>query len=97
MLGNSDAPPLLCWETPVSTLSPPHSLTCRTDPCSPGRSRRGSPTRTIRRPGFRGVGDMVKVTKINVNGQWEGECKGKRAIFPSHTSNCWTSKTQRRN
>ncbi|KPP77926.1 adapter molecule crk-like [Scleropages formosus] len=28
------------------------------------------------------VGDMVKVTKINVNGQWEGECKGKRGHFP---------------
>lgn len=25
---------------------------------------------------------MVKVTKINVNGQWEGECKGKRGHFP---------------
>ncbi|XP_061923906.1 adapter molecule crk [Entelurus aequoreus] len=28
------------------------------------------------------VGDMVKVTKINVNGQWEGECKGKCGHFP---------------
>ncbi|XP_069040258.1 adapter molecule crk [Lepisosteus oculatus] len=28
------------------------------------------------------VGDMVKVTKINVNGQWEGECNGKRGHFP---------------
>ncbi|XP_034745941.1 adapter molecule crk-like [Etheostoma cragini] len=28
------------------------------------------------------VGDMVQVTKINVNGQWEGECKGKRGHFP---------------
>ncbi|KAM9318389.1 adapter molecule crk [Pholidichthys leucotaenia] len=28
------------------------------------------------------VGDMVMVTKINVNGQWEGECKGKRGHFP---------------
>ncbi|XP_041097124.1 adapter molecule crk isoform X2 [Polyodon spathula] len=28
------------------------------------------------------VGDMVKVEKINVNGQWEGECKGKRGHFP---------------
>lgn len=28
------------------------------------------------------VGDRVKVTKINVNGQWEGECKGKRGHFP---------------
>ncbi|XP_062392304.1 adapter molecule crk-like [Sardina pilchardus] len=28
------------------------------------------------------VGDTVKVTKINVNGQWEGECKGKRGHFP---------------
>lgn len=25
---------------------------------------------------------MVKVTKINVNGQWEGECKGKQGHFP---------------
>ncbi|XP_043910270.1 adapter molecule crk [Protopterus annectens] len=28
------------------------------------------------------VGDLVKVTKINVNGQWEGECNGKRGHFP---------------
>ncbi|XP_028838241.1 adapter molecule crk-like [Denticeps clupeoides] len=28
------------------------------------------------------VGDLVNVTKINVNGQWEGECKGKRGHFP---------------
>ncbi|XP_068173155.1 adapter molecule crk [Antennarius striatus] len=28
------------------------------------------------------VGDKVRVTKINVNGQWEGECKGKRGHFP---------------
>lgn len=28
------------------------------------------------------MGDMVMVTKINVNGQWEGECKGKRGHFP---------------
>ncbi|XP_034405155.1 adapter molecule crk [Cyclopterus lumpus] len=28
------------------------------------------------------VGDQVMVTKINVNGQWEGECKGKRGHFP---------------
>ncbi|KAL6098434.1 crk [Pungitius sinensis] len=28
------------------------------------------------------VGDTVEVTKINVNGQWEGECKGKRGHFP---------------
>ncbi|XP_014833828.1 PREDICTED: adapter molecule crk-like [Poecilia mexicana] len=28
------------------------------------------------------VGDTVKVTKINVNGQWEGECNGKHGHFP---------------
>ncbi|MCI4394344.1 hypothetical protein PGIGA_G00167520 [Pangasianodon gigas] len=28
------------------------------------------------------VGDLVAVTKINVNGQWEGECKGKKGHFP---------------
>ncbi|XP_028817910.1 adapter molecule crk [Denticeps clupeoides] len=28
------------------------------------------------------VGDLVRVTKINVNGQWEGECKGKHGHFP---------------
>lgn len=28
------------------------------------------------------VGDMVTVTKINVNGQWEGECRGKKGHFP---------------
>ncbi|XP_015225665.1 adapter molecule crk-like [Cyprinodon tularosa] len=33
------------------------------------------------------VGDMVKVTKINMNGQWEGECKGKQGHFPfTHVS-----------
>ncbi|CAI9167093.1 unnamed protein product [Rangifer tarandus platyrhynchus] len=29
-----------------------------------------------------GVGELVKVTKINVSGQWEGECNGKRGHFP---------------
>ncbi|OCT94220.1 hypothetical protein XELAEV_18011888mg [Xenopus laevis] len=28
------------------------------------------------------VGDLVKVTKINVSGQWEGECNGKYGHFP---------------
>ncbi|KAF7688600.1 adapter molecule crk-like [Silurus meridionalis] len=28
------------------------------------------------------VDDLVTVTKINVNGQWEGECKGKKGHFP---------------
>ncbi|XP_067866912.1 adapter molecule crk [Heterodontus francisci] len=28
------------------------------------------------------VGDLVKVTKINVSGQWEGECNGKHGHFP---------------
>ncbi|XP_075052842.1 adapter molecule crk [Mixophyes fleayi] len=28
------------------------------------------------------VGDLVKVTKINVSGQWEGECNGKCGHFP---------------
>nr|XP_006112401.1 adapter molecule crk [Pelodiscus sinensis] len=28
------------------------------------------------------VGELVKVTKINVSGQWEGECNGKRGHFP---------------
>ena len=27
-------------------------------------------------------GELVKVTKINVSGQWEGECNGKRGHFP---------------
>ncbi|XP_009883466.1 PREDICTED: adapter molecule crk isoform X2 [Charadrius vociferus] len=28
------------------------------------------------------VGELVKVTKINVSGQWEGECNGRRGHFP---------------
>ncbi|XP_043857449.1 adapter molecule crk isoform X1 [Dromiciops gliroides] len=28
------------------------------------------------------VGELVKVTKINVSGQWEGECNGKHGHFP---------------
>lgn len=28
------------------------------------------------------VGDMIKVTKTNINGQWEGELKGKKGHFP---------------
>uniref|UniRef100_G1MZN9 SH3 domain-containing protein n=1 Tax=Meleagris gallopavo TaxID=9103 RepID=G1MZN9_MELGA len=28
------------------------------------------------------VGELVKVTKINMSGQWEGECNGKRGHFP---------------
>ena len=28
------------------------------------------------------VGDIIKVTKININGQWEGEHKGKKGHFP---------------
>ena len=28
------------------------------------------------------VGDIVTVTKINPNGQWEGEVNGKTGIFP---------------
>jgi len=28
------------------------------------------------------VGDMIKVTKMNINGQWEGELNGKVGHFP---------------
>lgn len=28
------------------------------------------------------VGDVIKVTKTNINGQWEGELKGKTGHFP---------------
>lgn len=28
------------------------------------------------------IGDMIKVTKININGQWEGELRGKIGHFP---------------
>lgn len=28
------------------------------------------------------VGDIIKVTKTNINGQWEGELKGKTGHFP---------------
>lgn len=28
------------------------------------------------------VGDVIKVTKMNINGQWEGELNGKVGHFP---------------
>ena len=28
------------------------------------------------------IGDTIKVTKININGQWEGELNGKKGHFP---------------
>lgn len=28
------------------------------------------------------VGDVIKVTKMNINGQWEGELRGKVGFFP---------------
>lgn len=28
------------------------------------------------------VGDIIKVTKMNINGQWEGELNGKKGHFP---------------
>lgn len=28
------------------------------------------------------VGDIIKVTKMNINGQWEGELNGKIGHFP---------------
>lgn len=28
------------------------------------------------------VDDIIKVTKTNINGQWEGELKGKKGHFP---------------
>lgn len=28
------------------------------------------------------VGDLVKVTRMNINGQWEGEVNGRRGLFP---------------
>ena len=28
------------------------------------------------------VGDTIKVTKMNINGQWEGELNGKTGHFP---------------
>lgn len=28
------------------------------------------------------IGDVVKVTKMNINGQWEGEIDGKIGLFP---------------
>lgn len=28
------------------------------------------------------MGDIIKVTKMNINGQWEGELKGKTGHFP---------------
>lgn len=31
---------------------------------------------------FPQVGDMVKVTRMNINGQWEGEVNGRRGLFP---------------
>ena len=31
---------------------------------------------------FPQVGDIVKVTRMNINGQWEGEVNGRRGLFP---------------
>lgn len=31
---------------------------------------------------FMQVGDIIKVTKTNINGQWEGELHGKVGHFP---------------
>ena len=28
------------------------------------------------------VGDIVKVTGMNINGQWEGEVNGRKGLFP---------------
>ena len=28
------------------------------------------------------IGDIINVTKMNINGQWEGELKGKMGHFP---------------
>lgn len=28
------------------------------------------------------IGDIVKVLTTNINGQWEGECNGKKGLFP---------------
>lgn len=28
------------------------------------------------------IGDIIKVTKTNINGQWEGELNGKNGHFP---------------
>jgi proto-oncogene C-crk len=28
------------------------------------------------------VGDIIKVTKMNISGQWEGELRGKIGFFP---------------
>lgn len=28
------------------------------------------------------VGDIIKVTKMNINGQWEGELRSKIGFFP---------------
>ncbi|XP_060641243.2 crk-like protein [Anolis sagrei] len=28
------------------------------------------------------VGDLVRVTRMNINGQWEGEIQGRRGLFP---------------
>lgn len=39
------------------------------------------------------VGDIVKVTRMNINGQWEGEVNGRKGLFPSHTSKSSTPRT----
>lgn len=31
---------------------------------------------------FLQVGDIVKVTRMNINGQWEGEVNGRKGLFP---------------
>lgn len=42
------------------------------------------------------VGDIVKVTRMNINGQWEGEVNGRKGLFPSRTSRSSTPRTRTR-
>lgn len=42
------------------------------------------------------VGELVKVTKINVSGQWEGSVMANEVTSHSHMSVCWINRIPRR-
>ncbi|XP_062408384.1 adapter molecule crk [Sardina pilchardus] len=77
---NSQAPPLLGEPGPYAQPTPLPNL--QNGPVFARAIQKRVPNAYDKTALALEVGDMVKVTKINVNGQWEGECKGKRGHFP---------------
>lgn len=82
MLGNSDAPPPPLLGDPSQYAQPTPLPNLQNGPVFARAIQKRVPNAYDKTALALEVGDMVKVTKINVNGQWEGECKGKRGHFP---------------